>query len=172
MNQTTRHILGTVALVGFVISFVVHLTALMGLNLAARVPDIWLLHIGIFIVFMPFVLLSRKELGRDRALWHFRKGVPNWVAVVGTILFIYAITNFFIFMSHTEGGNPAMQDGRYVLLNHGKLIRELTVSEFTAFKVNELRGVSGHWLLFYFVSAAYFLFWKPIRVENVRGMPT
>ncbi|WP_162999380.1 hypothetical protein [Burkholderia sp. Nafp2/4-1b] len=164
--------MGTVALVGFVISLLVHVTALMGVNLAARVPDIWLLHIGIFIVFMPFVLVSRKELGRERTLWRLRKGLPNWVAVVGTMLFIYAITNFFLFMLHTEGGNPAVQDGRYVLLNHGKLIRELAPSEFTAFKANELRGLSGHWLLFYFVSAAYFLFWKPARVENLTGMPT
>ncbi|KML39797.1 hypothetical protein VL15_38330 [Burkholderia cepacia] len=141
----------------------------MGVNLAARIPSVWMLHVGIFIVFIPFLFLSRKDLGRERAMWRLRKGVPNWIAVMGIMLFVYAIVNFFVFMLYSEGGNPAVQDGRYVLLNHGKLIRKLTVSEFTAFKANELRGFSGHWLVFYFVCAAYFLFWKTDRVEKVDG---
>ncbi|UVE68227.1 hypothetical protein L2Y90_29415 [Burkholderia pyrrocinia] len=161
--------MGAIALIGFVISFVVHVTALMGVDLVALIPGIWVLHVGIFFVCIPFVFLSRKELGRERALSRLRKGLPSWITVVGTMLFIYALANFFLFMLHTEGGNPAVQDGRYVLLNHGKLIRELTTSEFAAFKASELRGFSGHWLLFYFICAAYFLSWKSARVEKVDG---
>lgn len=99
-------------------------------------------------------------------MWRLRKGVPNWVAVVGIVLFVYAIVNFFLFMLYSEGGSPAVQDGRYVLVSHGKLIRELTASEFTALKANVLRGFSGHWQFFYFVCSAYFLFWESGRVEN------
>ncbi|MEM5317597.1 hypothetical protein [Paraburkholderia sp. JHI869] len=163
--------MGAVALIGFVISLVVHITALFGVDLAALIPAIWVLHVGIFVVFIPFLFLSRKELGRERALSLLRKGLPSWVVVVGTMLVIYTIANFLLFMLHTEGGNPAVQDGRYVLLNHGKLIRHLTASEFTAFKANELRGFSGHWLLFYFVCGAYFLFWKSGRAEKINGYP-
>ncbi|WP_233869839.1 hypothetical protein [Paraburkholderia adhaesiva] len=169
MNQKLRYALGVSALTGFVISLVVHVSALMGFNLAATIPSIWALHAGVFVVFAPFVFLCRKELGGKGNLWLLWKGVPNWVAVLGGMIFVYVVMNFLLFMLHTEGGMPAVQDGKYVLLNHGKFIRQLTPSEFTAFKANELRGFSGHWLLFYFVPAAYFLFWKSARAEPVRG---
>lgn len=85
------------------------------------------------------------------------------------MIFVYAGMNFLLFMLHTEGGMPAVQDGKYLLLNHGKLIRQLTPSEFASFKTNELRSFSGHWLFFYFFPAAYFLFWKSPKAEPVSG---
>lgn len=169
MNQKLRYALGIGALAGFAISFVVHISALMGFDLAATIPAIWALHAGVFVFFAPFVFLCRKELGDKRNLWFLRKGVPNWLAVLGGTIFVYAGMNFLLFMLHTEGGTPAIQDGKYVLLNHGKLIRQLTPTEFTSFKTNELRGFSGHWLFFYFFPAAYFLFWKSPKAEPVRA---
>jgi hypothetical protein len=65
-----------------------------------------------------------------------------------------------VFISGTEGGSPTIQDGKYLLLDHGKLIREITAGEYAAFRANQVRGFSGHWLIFYFVPAAYFLGWK------------
>lgn len=86
--------------------------------------------------------------------------MPRWVAVIGAGLFVYSMVNFLLFALHSAGGNPVLQQGKYLLMNHGKLIREVTASEYAALRTNELRGFSGHWLLFYFVPAAYFLFWK------------
>jgi hypothetical protein len=51
-------------------------------------------------------------------------------------------------------------------MEHGKLIREITATQFAAFKANEVRGFSGHWMVFYFVPAAYFLFWKPSSIPS------
>jgi hypothetical protein len=79
------------------------------------------------------------------------------VVAVGIAIFAYAILNFLIFMKLTEGGNPSIQDGKYVLLNHGTLIREITQAEYHSFCANEVRGFSGHWLVFYFMPFAYFM---------------
>ncbi|MGO4703257.1 hypothetical protein [Dyella sp. 2RAB6] len=43
-------------------------------------------------------------------------------------------------------------------MNHGQLIREISATEYAGFKAEEVRGFSGHWMVFYFVPAAYFLF--------------
>jgi hypothetical protein len=165
MPQTLRYGLGVVALVGFLLSLVVHVQALMGIDVASPIPSVWLLHVGIFIVFLPFVLLSRKDFAGNRSWFGMAKGLPLWVAVLGGGIFIYALVNFALFMLHTEGGNPTFENGKYLLMEHGKLIREITGTEYSAFKVNEVRGFSGHWLVFYFVPAAYFLFWKPSAVQ-------
>lgn len=159
--KVLRYVLGSLALAGFLASLFVHVRALMGIDIAPTVPSVWLLHVGVFVVFLPFVLLSRKDVTGNRSLLAVAKGLPWWVAALGGIIFVYAMINFAVFMVHTDGGNPVTENGRYLLMEHGKLIREITAAQFAAFKANEVRGFSGHWLVFYFVPAAYFLFWKP-----------
>ncbi|WP_061534434.1 hypothetical protein [Collimonas arenae] len=156
MNRT----FGLAALVGFIISLIVHISALLSIDVLTDFPYVWLLHVGIFVVFIPFVFLSRKTLGAKPKFAEIRAAFPSWVVVVGAFICAYAVLNFVLFMVATEGGSPSIRDGKYLLLNHGKLIRELTFAEYTAFRTNEVRGFSGHWLVFYFVPFAYFAFRK------------
>ncbi|MFX5705312.1 hypothetical protein ABTE52_20225, partial [Acinetobacter baumannii] len=72
------------------------------------------------------------------------ESVPPWVGVIGAALFIYAMANFLLFAMHSAGGNPVEQHGKYLVMNHGKLIREVTASEYAGLRTNELRGFSGH----------------------------
>ncbi len=68
------------------------------------------------------------------------------------------MVNFVLFALNSEGGGPSIRAGKFVLESHGRFIRDLTATEYTAFKANELRGFSGHWLIFYYVPFIYFLF--------------
>ncbi|NWK46471.1 hypothetical protein [Ralstonia pickettii] len=160
MNNALRYTLGGLALTGFALSLLAHVMALAGMNLATSVSAVWDLHFGIFVVFIPFILLSKNDLQGRRSLWVLAERVPPWVAIIGAALFIYAMVNFLLFALHSAGGNPVERHGKYLVMNHGKLIREITASEYAELRTNELRGFSGHWLLFYFVPAVYFLFWK------------
>jgi len=152
--------LGFAALTGLVLSAIAHVCALAGIDVAERVPSVWLLHVGIFLVFFPFVFSSRKILGKRPSLADMRALVPGRVFAVGLAIFIYAIINFMLFAAATQGGNPAIEAGQYVLKNHGRLVRELSFAEYEGLRANELRGFSGHWLFFYFVPFAYFMFGK------------
>jgi hypothetical protein len=152
--------LGFAALTGFVLAAVAHVYALAGVDVAEHVPLVRLLHVGVFIVFIPFVFSSRKILGKHPSLADMRALVPGRVFAVGLAVFIYAMVNFALFIAATQGGNPAIEAGQYVLKNHGRLIRELSFAEYEALRANELRGFSGHWLFFYFVPFAYFMFGK------------
>lgn len=169
--KVLRYALGSLALVGFLASLIVHFQALMGIDVASSVPSVWFLHGGIFVAFLPFVLLSRKDFTGNKSLFAMAKGLPRWVAALGGVIFVYAIINFAVFMINTGGGSPVAENGRYLLMEHGKLIREITATEFAAFKANEVRGFSGHWLVFYFVPAAYFLFWKPSSIQSPSSEP-
>ena len=160
MVRYLRLLFGAAAAIGFVASLLVHIAALLGVDVAAHFSGVWLLHIGIFAVFIPFVLFSRQNLGSQSSLLQIATTFPRVVTILGATIFAYAIVNFMLFMAATEAGNPTIQDGKYLLLNHGKLIREISLGEYSAFKANEVRGFSGHWLLFYYVPAAYFLGWK------------
>jgi hypothetical protein len=54
-----------------------------------------------------------------------------------------------------------MQEGKYFLMDHARSVREITSAEYIALKANEVRGLSGHWLFFYYVSTVFYFFWKP-----------
>ena len=157
-----NRIFGLTALAGFIISLVVHLSALLGIDVSAHFAYVWLLHLGIFVVFFPFAFafFSRNTPGEKPTFTEIRTAFPTWVVVAGACVFTYAVVNFLLFMIATEGGNPAIKNGKYLLLNHGKLVRELTFGEYTAFRANEIRGFSGHWLVFYFFPFAYFVLRK------------
>jgi hypothetical protein len=155
-----RRLVAFAALVGFGFSLLVHIAALFGVDVSSRVPMVWVLHVGIFVVFIPLVFSSRKVLGPRPTFSEIRALFPGWVVLLGIAVFAYAAVNFLLFMVHTEGGSPSIRDGKYVLQSHGRLLREISSAEYVAFKANEVRGFSGHWLAFYYVSFAYFMFLK------------
>jgi hypothetical protein len=156
-----NRLIGTAALVGWLLAAATHAASLAGIDVAERIPAVWALHVGIFPVFAPVIFSARRLLGPKPSLSQLRAVLPAWVMAAGVTVFVYAMVNFMLFLAAAQGGTAASVNGRYVLQNHGEVIRELNDTEYTAFKANELRGFSGHWLLFYFVPFAYFFFAKP-----------
>ncbi|WP_154668259.1 hypothetical protein [Pseudoduganella violaceinigra] len=153
-----KRLFGLISLAGFTAALIVHVLALTGVDVSEHFPAVWGLHGGIFLVFIPFVFFSRKTLGPKPTFAEIRNAFPMWVVVLGCGIFAYALLNFALTMVGSEVGNPSIVDGKYVLVSHGKHVRELTALEYSAFKANEIRGFSGHWLAFYFMPFAYFMF--------------
>ncbi len=149
-----------VALFGFLLSLFVHIAALAGVDVAAKAPYVWSLHFGVFLVYIPFIFARRKAIGWRPTVAQICDLFPRWVITLGTIIFIYVIVNFVLFILASKGGSPSIHDGKFVLQDHGRLIREITASEYASFRANEVRGFSGHWIFFYFVPFAYFMFAK------------
>lgn len=61
-------------------------------------------------------------------------------------------------MAKSDGGVPDIWEGAYVLLNHGKLFKTISETEYIDYKFNQLRGFSGHWLAFFYMPMVYFYF--------------
>ena len=171
------------ALTGWTLGLLVHILSVADIDVTEKAPFIWLLHIGIFIVWLPVVLdlKNNEELqaykqsglaNRMNSIAFFKiifKDTPTWMAVIAVGGFLYAFINFALFFT-SQVGTPEIKDGLYVLSNHGKLIRILTEQEYHHFKANEVRGFSGHWILFYgFATALLYKFsGLPKKTETVK----
>jgi hypothetical protein len=146
---------------GWVISFIVHLLSFAGIDVAARIPAIWLLHIGIFLVWLPAILFLRRN--RRFTQGTYNRGfalnpvsyvkllfgnIPRPLLVIGIFGFFYAFVNFLVVMIPMHG-TPDIKDGHYILESKGQLIRTLTETEYHSLRAQILRGFSGHWLAFY-----------------------
>jgi hypothetical protein len=172
--MTMKKALFYIAAGGWVISLLVHLLALGGVDVQESVPFVFLLHFGIFVVAIPTVILQKvkqsalpKPASRFSLLAEFQHA-PLAVKVLAAAGFVYAIINFGLFMA-AYPGSPSIHDGQYVLMNHSEFIRTLSAAEYHHARAMELRGFSGHWIAFYGVFAAGL--YPPRKEEATVGTP-
>jgi hypothetical protein len=162
LRRIADFLFGSIALIGLLLSLAVHLSALLHWGPPPQMASYEFLHLGIFVVFVPMIFLMRREPGGGRVGWTQLKAMfPGWMLVLLVAVMVYAALNFALFIMGTEGGSAMLRDGRYVLSEHGRVIREITREEYLGFEANVVRGFSGHWLVFYFVAAAYYLLRRP-----------
>jgi hypothetical protein len=141
------------SLIGFGLSLLVHITSLLGFEIPPNIKC-WLLHIGIFVVWLPTILVANnmsKEYKR-RDFWKaILRGCPRRMRNIGIGIFAYAILNFILFIISNPGGSSNNGIDGYMPL----LI---------------LRGFSGHWMAFYYISFAV-LYSAIYLSENIRRCP-
>ena len=147
---------------GWMSALIVNILSIVDIDISERVPFIWLLHIGIFVVWIPAILKLKKNqafnhlqkssiLARGNPAASFKvvfRNTPTWLTIIALAGFFYAVINFTLFAAG-QPGVPEIQNGNYILQNHGQLIKTLTEQEYHHYKANEARGFSGHWIAFY-----------------------
>ena len=144
MNVLLRPFIALSA-VGLILSLIVHVSALVGYDLGFG-QSVFALHMGIFVVWLPTVLVAIRTTGdfRRRDFWKAAlRGCPDWMRKMTYGFFGYAIVNFAIFM-FTTITHPGSHSG------------EPTPAV--------LRGFSGHWMAFY--SAAMAVLYSATKVKE------
>ena len=120
------------AAIGLALSISTHVLALLGLDMPGG-QLVWHLHTGIFVVWLPTVLVSMRMTRhvKRKDFWKVAfLGCPVWMRRTLYALFAYAVLNFILFMFfstghvHSGGNAPA----------------------------SVVRGFSGHWMIFYGVA--------------------
>ncbi len=121
--------------VGLILSIIAHISALLGIDLGIG-SKVFILHIGIFVVWLPTVLVMQKMTKgcKQSDIWKVALiGCPDWMKKVTYGIIGYAIINFVIFM--------------FLVPNH-------PTNHSGAATPETVRGFSGHWMVFYSVAIA------------------
>lgn len=122
---------------GFALSIGVHLMALAGVAIPGGKISFELLHIGIFVVWLPAVLVSMQttRYAKRKDFWKVAlAGFPLWMRRAGYVLYGYAIFNFIVFVATTVS-QPEQLSGDA--------------------PQSVVRGFSGHWMVFYGTAFAF-----------------
>src|SRR3954464_1100815 len=88
---------------GFLLSIIAHVLALFGIAMPGG-GLVWMLHVGIFVVWIPTILFSRRRLQnvpRHKQMDAMLGDCPKWMRRAVKVLFAYAFVNFFLFMAST-----------------------------------------------------------------------
>jgi hypothetical protein len=132
---------------GLVLSVIVHVSALLGTP--SPLGEIaWGLHIGIFIVWLPAVIVAMSLVKdfKQKDYWKAAlRGCPKWMKNLTYFFFGYAILNFalFIILEIVSGNSKESRSGT---------------------PPNVFRGFSGHWMVFY--CAAMAILYSAIHVKE------
>jgi len=142
------------AFLGFTLAALVHVASLMGVDVQAIVPSVWLLHLGAILLLFPVVLAMRDRPPKSGEAG-FRE-LPIWAWGVSAALMFYTVVSFLAVISSRYEGDPRIEAGTYVLDYKGRTLREIGEAEFHARRSVQMRVASGMWLVFYFVPFAFF----------------
>ena len=146
------------SLAGFGLSLVVHTTAFFGISVTDRLPITMILHLGMFVVVLPLLLVvsSRKRTKSGQGRWgELFQRHPPWVLGLLYALLAYAVVNFAVGFLSSRGGVPTIVDGQPVLKSHDRVIRQLSQEEYERHQALETRAFSGLWLFFYGIPLLY-----------------
>jgi hypothetical protein len=128
--------------IGLVVSLWIHLGAVMGRRVAPE-AFFWVLGVGIFIVWLPAVLVAQRLVGSTNRKDFWRvilKGSPDWMRYMVYGFLGYAMVNFLLFMTKAPSGGSG---------NPPAVV---------------WRGASGHWMAF--DSAALAILYAAARTED------
>jgi hypothetical protein len=75
----------------------------------------------------------------------------NWKKYLTIFIMSYTIMSALFYFASTEG-YPNYMDSKYLLMNHGEIIREISEYDYNMFKTYQKRLSSSYILLFSFVS--------------------
>ena len=159
-----RRFLAIVSACAFVAGAAIYVLSYAGATMEGIFPWAILLHIGIFLLFVPMFFLEYPASQR-RTFWKaFAQGRPRWVVPIIAILGLFYGFHFILLLVQGHMASPAIQGGHYVLSDHGRIVKLLTQAEYFRLKGAELRMFSTLWMCFYFILAMYW--WFP-RVRHL-----
>jgi hypothetical protein len=99
-----------------------------------------------------------QGLSKELKKIYKKEYVSAWLGIIRLLLiFIYIPANFFICLELLEGGSPSIENGVFILKNHGTIIRVLTEAEYLRMLSYISRLFTGHWIAFFFTYTVYFL---------------
>lgn len=156
-------VIGFVSFLGFGASLAAHVLSCVGVDLRTQFPKVWLLPLGAVSVLAPYLYMRRRTRGIYNNDLAAKLCYPYWASIARDVITIYALANFLIFLFLTNGLVSSEKGGKFVLENHGRFVREISLREYTKYRANEFRGLSGWLLVCYFTPFVYFSFVRSDR---------
>ena len=162
-----RTALGLVALMGFAMSLLFHVSTYFprvrgAIPVSGSSEHGWIIFtcwfFGLFLIW-PLMIIFIGRL--KKPLPTILSWCPKRIRVASIICMCYASTNFLVMLGRTWPGSPATDGVRYYLHDHGRKIRNLTEAEYHDLQNVTARGFTAFWMMFYWFPAAFFVFIKP-----------
>jgi hypothetical protein len=157
LSDTIKTILAIVGGLGLGYGLYIYFNAIDFMDNSQGLPFPTLLSITVFVIWLA-AILTLNQIGDLKTLdfktrlnpikfWGAMfKGTPRWVLLLAIAAFIFGMVNIALMIG--DFGVTGIIDDKYVVHNHGQIIKELTEKEFMIEKSKELKGIAAAHILF------------------------
>lgn len=140
------------ALVGLVLTAIAHFSTYAGFDPLESLPYVWILYVGIFVVFIPGLSIAALQPRDQNGNFQPLRFAPRWMQRLMSATALYAFINFIIFvvvlMTVMHQATPELKHGQYVLSGH-RYLQTITAAQYHRYHGFEFRAISGITMLFY-----------------------
>jgi hypothetical protein len=161
-----RKVMAVVAAPGLIAGMYIFAASFFGMTTDKLGAKAFLLHLGIFALFVPLVIVERWSAGVDP-----NRGKPRWVLRSFQAFFLLFLAIFFTFLALSHAASPEIISGDYVLYHHGGRMEHIAERDYLFLKGWELRLFASGWILFYYALIMYWWFprqdeWNVIKPDK------
>ncbi|MGI8469380.1 MAG: hypothetical protein ACR2N3_13100 [Pyrinomonadaceae bacterium] len=180
-NKIYRRILAILSFACFMLSLIIHLFSVFGINIIKNEFFYFYFQVLMFIPFGAMVGISQpqfelyKQTDENNYQKWFFLFIPKWIKYAVYVLGIYIILNFALCLPMISTVQAEVLNGKYVLLPiksevlPEKVIREISEQEYEWRKSYDTRAMSGFWMGFYLMPALFF--WYERKKSNWSASP-
>jgi hypothetical protein len=159
MSRTTRRLFALLSAFGFVTSIFFYIASFIGSLAETLLPWTLLLFLGFNGLFLPLFILESPESRRPLFfVGGFARSLPSWVAPCARVLGLAFLAHVTWRATHFGQGSATIQDGQYVLSAHGRVLEQLSFTEYLTVKGETLRLFTTALAFLYFVPMTYWWF--------------
>jgi hypothetical protein len=157
LNDTVKTILAIVGGLALGYGLYIYLNAIDFIDNSEGLPFSTPLTLTVFVIWLA-AILTLNQIG-DLKTMDFKarlnpikfwgtmfKGTPKLVIAFAIASFIFGMVNIGLMIGNF--GVTGIIDGKYVIHNHGQIIKELTKQEFMIEKSKELKAITAGHILF------------------------
>jgi hypothetical protein len=148
-----RRVMAAAAAPGLITGTYMFIANFFGLTMDKLGARAFLLHLGIFALAIPLVIVEQWFKGLNPL-----SGKPRWVVRSTQILGLVCVSFFFVFLSLSHAASPEIINGEFVLNNHGKIVGYISERGYLFLKGWELRLFASGWIFAYYALVVHWWF--------------
>jgi hypothetical protein len=165
MVSVLRRCLALIAASALAVSLIVYVLSFVGTTMDGMFRWAMILHAGVFALVLPMYAVEYSAVKNSKFLWDaIWRGLPKWAVRAIQIVGLLFALHFVLFLVQSHAASPEIINGEYVLSDHGRIVKELTESQYRWLKGDELRLFATGWMSFYLALALYW--WFPRRTST------
>jgi hypothetical protein len=157
LNDAVKTILTIIGGLGIIYGLYIYFNAIQFINSTDGIPFPTTLSILVFVIWLA-AILTLNQIGNLKTMdfktrlnpikfWGTMfKGTPKWVLILAIAAFIFGMINFGVMIGNF--GVTGIIDGKYVVHNHGQIVRELSEQEYLIEKSKELKVITAAHIFF------------------------
>ena len=126
-----------------ILGFGVHVLTFLRIDLLARWPE----NGGLYgHGFVTPILAMAAYVFVEGSQGRLKNMAPQWLRVLTSVLIVYALINFVLWVAIDKGGPVIERDGRHLIVSHGTVLSELSEAEYKEQHARLVRFVTGGWM--------------------------